>query len=184
MKSVTYITGNIGKYENAKVFLGRYDVEVQQQKLSLDEIQGDDAVAIAVRKAKDAYAQLGKPLFVNDASWLIPSLNGFPGPYMRYLVEWFTMDDLLTLMKSKSDRSIILRDTIVYIDETGEKVFTHDTHGTILEAPAGEPRGPFVTQIFSLRKDGKSIAEDTTVGFNEEESALWDEFGSWIKAQD
>lgn len=43
MKSITYITGNMGKYENAKVFLGKYDIEVRQQKLSLDEIQGDDA---------------------------------------------------------------------------------------------------------------------------------------------
>lgn len=182
MKSVTYITGNMSKYENAKAFLSTFDVEVQQQKLSLDEIQGDDAVAITVRKAKDAYAQLGKPLFVNDASWIIPGLNGFPGPYMRNMVEWFTMDDILTLMADKPDRSVILRDTIVYIDDQGEHVFTHDTVGSILTAPAGEPRGPFVTQIFSLRKDGKSIAEDTTVGFSEEEAVLWNQFGDWLSS--
>ena len=182
MKSITYITGNMGKYENAKVFLGKYDIEVRQQKLSLDEIQGDDAVAITVRKARDAYAQLGRPLFVNDASWIIPSLNGFPGPYMRNMVEWFTMDDILTLMAHKTDRTVILRDTIVYIDDQGEHVFTHDTVGSILAEPAGEPRCPFITQIFSLRKDGKSISEDSTVGFSEEEAVLWDEFGTWLSS--
>lgn len=180
MRTVTYITGNASKHANAKAFLEKYNVDVAQQKLFLDEIQAEDAVAIAVRKARDAYAELGTPLFVNDASWLIPALGGFPGPYMRYMVEWFTMDDLLTLMQTKADRTVILRDTIVYIDEQGEKVFTHDTPGKILEAPAGEPRGPFVTQLFSLRADGKSIAEDETVGFSESEAELWNEFGAWL----
>lgn len=181
MKQIVYITGNTSKYANAQEFLKKYDVEVSQQKLSLDEIQSDDAIVIAVRKAKDAFKELGRPLFVNDASWLIPSLNGFPGAYMRYLVEWFTQEDLLTLMKPKEDRTIILRDTIVYIDENGERVFTKDTVGKILESPQGEPRGPFVTQIISLRADGKSIAEDATVGFGEQEAALWEEFGEWLK---
>lgn len=181
MADTIYITGNQGKYENAKQFLEKYRVNVLQQKLSLDEIQSNDSVAIAVRKAQDAYRQLGKPLFVNDASWIIPSLGGFPGPYMRYIVEWFTIEDILALMEHKQDRTIILRDTIVYTDGSQEKIFTHDTIGSILKEPKGEPRGPFITQLVTLRKDGKSLAEDTTTGFSTQEAILWDEFGEWLK---
>jgi non-canonical purine NTP pyrophosphatase (RdgB/HAM1 family) len=182
MKKVTYITGNQGKLENAKVFLADYDIAPESKKLDLQEIQSDDAVAIAVQKARDAYAQLQEPLFVNDASWHIPALNGFPGPYMRYIVDWFTVEDLLKLMEGKTDRTIILRDTIVYKDQEVEKVFTNDVHGVLLEAPAGDGNGPFVTKIISLDDSGKSLAEAKTVGYTEKEKPLWQEFASWLKS--
>ena len=182
MKKVLYITGNEQKLSNAKSFLAEYDIAPESQRVDLKEIQSSDAVAIAVQKAKDAYAELDEPLFVNDASWHIPALNGFPGPYMRYVVDWFNIEDILKLMEGKKDRSIILRDTIVYKDGEVEKVFTNDVHGVILETPTEGGHGPFVTKIISLEDSGKSIAEANIVGYSEKEKPLWQEFAEWLKS--
>lgn len=182
IKKVTYITGNQKKFANAQAFLGEVGIEAIQKTVKIEEIQSNSAIDIAIRKAEDAFKVVGEPLFVNDASWIIPSLGGFPGPYMRYIVEWLSLDDILVLMKNKANRQIILRDTIVYVDKNGQKVFSHDSVGEILEEPQGEPRGPFITQIISLRGDGTSIAEDDYVGFSSEEAKLWREFSDWLKS--
>lgn len=182
MKKVLYITGNQKKLENAAAFLADYDIAPESQKVDSQEIQSEDAVAIAIQKARDAYEQLKQPLFVNDASWHIKALNGFPGPYMRNMVEWLTTEDLLKLMEGKADRSIVLRDTIVYKDGETEKVFTNDVHGVLLEAPVGDGGGPFVTKLISFDESGKSLAEVNTVGYSEKEKPLWQEFATWLQS--
>lgn len=183
MKIVKYITGNERKLENAKAFLEQYNILPEMQKVDMAEVQADNAADVALRKARDAYDIVQGPLFINDASWHIPALNGFPGPYMRYIVQWFTIEDLLALMKNKQDRTIILRDTIVYKDGDTEKVFTNDVKGTILETPYAGGDGPFVTKIVSLDPSGKSIAEMNVVGYSEQEQVLWREFAEWLNSK-
>ena len=180
MKKVHYVTGNPSKIANAQAFLAQYDIEVEQLTATVNEIQAEHGVDVAIQKARDAYAQTGVALFINDAEWIIPALGGFPGPYMKYVAQWLTLDDFIRLTAPLHDRTIILRDTIVYVDEQGEKVFTNDVKGSILTEPKGEPRGPFVTQLVSLRADGMSLAQDTSIGFSQDEATLWHEFGQWL----
>ncbi len=179
MRKVTYITGNPKKFANAALFLKDYPIELSQQKIDLDEIQSSEAEDIAIKKARDAYAVVKQPLFINDASWHIPALNGFPGPYMRYMLDWFTVDDFLRLMADKDDRTIILRDTIVYKDEDIEKVFSRDVSGRLLAAPTSGD-GPYITKLISFGDDGKSLAQTPSTGFTEPERRLWGEFADWL----
>ncbi|HOR23542.1 MAG TPA: non-canonical purine NTP pyrophosphatase [Candidatus Saccharibacteria bacterium] len=180
MKKIFYITGNEHKFRNASTFLQKSGIKAEQKKLKLTEIQAEDAVSVALKKARDAYEIVNEPLFINDASWHIPALNGFPGPYMHNIVNWFDSDDLLNLMAPKKDRTIILKDTIIYKDRNHEKVFTNNIVGCILKHPT-EGDGPFVRKIVSLEKGGKSLAETNTIGFSDRERVLWDEFALWVK---
>jgi XTP/dITP diphosphohydrolase len=82
MKTVNYITGNKFKFEIVKAFLGSYKVEIRQKELPIYEIQSNDTLEITVSKAKQAWEIIKEPLFVNDASWIVPALGGFPGAYM------------------------------------------------------------------------------------------------------
>lgn len=182
MKELIYITGNENKLKNASAFLSKYGLTVTGQKVDTREIQSDKVADIAINKARDAYDMVGGQLFINDASWHIPSLNGFPGPYMRYIVNWFNTEDLLALMSNKTDRTIILRDTIAYKDARQEKVFTNDVFGTILSSPTEGGDGPFITNLVTFEEDGRSLAQVKSVGFSAREAKLWDEFGSWIQS--
>ncbi len=181
--NVTYVTGNKNKYENAKKFFAEYNIEIEQAVLSVPEVQGSDSVDIAVRKAEEAWKQLDKPLFINDASWIIPSLKGFPGPYMKYINQWFEPIDFIHLMEGKDDRTIILKDVIVYIDDTGHTVFTNEHKGRVLnEVASGEYRHPSDV-VISLSKNGASIGEEVAKGtfFIEDENKVWEDFASWLE---
>ena len=72
--------------------------------------------------AVEAYNALQSPLVVTDDSWIIPGLNGFPGPYMKQVNDWFTPDDWLHLTSGLADRRVILRQIIVYQDSTGQRL--------------------------------------------------------------
>ncbi len=180
---ISYVTGNKNKYENARKFFEQYNINVIQQSLSIPEIQGSDSIEIAIKKAEEAWKQLDRPLFINDATWIIPALKGFPGPYMKYINQWFEPIDFVHLMQGKSDRSIILKDVIVYFDDRGPTVFTNEHSGTVLESVApGAYRNPS-DAVISLSKTGTSVLEETTKGmfFIEDEDKVWKEFATWLE---
>jgi hypothetical protein len=83
-------------------------------------------------------------------------------------------------MNGKTDRTIILRDTIVYIDENGQNVFTNDYYGEILENKyEGNYKYP-LDAVASLSKNKKSIAEENGIQkFSTEGS--WADFATWLK---
>jgi len=180
MKTINYITGNKFKFEIVKDFLEKHKVKIRQKELPIYEIQSNDPLEITISKAKQAWEIIKEPLFVNDASWLIPALGGFPGAYMKYMNEWLGPDDFLNLMKNKEDRSVILRDTIVYIDETGQNIFTGDHCGEVLEKPyEGNYKYPS-DAVISLSKNKKSIAEENEID-NFFTDGVWFEFADWLK---
>src|SRR2546429_379435 len=159
METLPYVTGNQSKFENAKNLMKSFGIEIEQDDLYIQEIQSDSAEEITTDKAQKAFEILKKPLFVNDASWIIPALNGFPGPYMKYINEWFVPQDFINLTSGRENRQVILRDTIVYADENFTKTFSHDIHGTILEEAKGSGKHPSES-IISLSPNGLSIAEE------------------------
>ena len=182
METLLYVTGNQSKFENAKNLMKSFGIEIEQDDLYIQEIQSDSAEEITTDKAQKAFEILKKPLFVNDASWIIPALNGFPGPYMKYINEWFVPQDFINLTSGRENRQVILRDTIVYADENFTKTFSHDIHGTILEEAKGSGKHPSES-IISLSPNGLSIAEENKKGsfFLESERKVWEEFANWLK---
>jgi non-canonical purine NTP pyrophosphatase (RdgB/HAM1 family) len=180
MKKINYITENEMKFGLAKSFFDKQSLKINQKILSINEIQSNDGIEIAISKAKQAWEIIEEPLFVNDSFWIIPSLRGFPGPYMKYINEWFKPEDFLKLMDGKKDRTIILRDTIVYIDKNKQKVFTSDYYGEILNKKfEGKYKYPIDT-IVSFSKNKKSIAEEN--GINKFSiKGSWTDFASWLK---
>ncbi|MCX6737034.1 MAG: hypothetical protein NTW73_03065 [Candidatus Parcubacteria bacterium] len=182
IKKLHYITENQSKFVNAQTFFTPHGITLIQTKLDTYEIQNSDFIVIAQSKVKQAWEQLKEPLFINDACWIIPSLNGFPGPYMKYINKWFTPQDFINLMRGKTDRTIILRDTIVYIDEQGSQTFTNNHHGIILEnIYPGEYKNPSDV-VVSLSKSGKSLAEELANKnfFLEGEDIVWNNFIDWL----
>jgi len=185
METLHYITGNQSKFNNAQAFFTPRGITLVQKKLDIYEIQELDTIAIAKSKARQAWEQLKKPLFINDACWIIPALNGFPGPYMKYINTWFTPQDFINLMKDKTNRTIILRDTIIYIDERGSEIFTNDHIGTVLKSSyIGKYKNPS-DAVISLSKSGKSLAEEIADRsfFLEGEDVVWNKFINWLQTR-
>lgn len=152
-----FVTGNQSKYDEAKRVADKFNARLLQEKAEIKELQSDDIEIISLDKAQQAYKLFNKPLFVNDSGWSIPSLKGFPGSFMSFVNQWFEPKDFIKLVEDKQDRSIILEELIVYVDENGPKVFKQTRPGIILNESRGKGRTSSDT-IVSF--DGKhSIAE-------------------------
>ncbi len=185
MDNFIYVTGNQAKYLTAKKYFEPLGVDVIQKKLNIPEIQSDKIEEVALDKAQKAFAILKHPLIVNDTSWLIEVLNGFPGPYTHYVANLFTSQDWLSLLKGHPNRKITLRHAIVFIDKDKHRIFTLNTLGVVLKSPKGNQRFSGFDQVVSLAPDRKSLAEIHEIqGYSiEGEEPLWHQLSNWLRKQ-
>lgn len=182
MKTILYITGNEAKVQAAQSVLEDYHIFVEQKKLTIDEIQHADIIEVAIDKAKKAYEIIQKPLVVNDSGWKIPSLNGFPGAYMKDVNRWFGPEDWIRLMEGKNDKSIVLEDVTIYYDGIILKTFIEQRRGYFVNHWAGQSLTG-LDKVISFVETGETIAErnDKNLPSAAEQTTVWDAFGTWYK---
>ena len=171
-KKITFITGNPHKIEEAKSVLKDYDITIESLQFDIDEIQHYNPLEITKAKARAAYEKAGYPIVVNDSSWEIPALGGFPGGYM----------------KDKNDRRIILHGVVAYFDGEQLKLFIYDQTGVFINQPRGE--GTSMNQVVSMEDSGGlTIAEEFALRhdgaeINPSHFQHWQKFGEWFTDSD
>jgi XTP/dITP diphosphohydrolase len=119
---VTFITGNKTKWEIAQRVFSEYKIDLTQKKIETAEIQDTDVLNVAEFSAKYASNELKKPVIKNDVGYYIPSLNNFPGPFTKFANTWFNSEQILSLLKDSTDRSLIIKDCISYCEPGKEPV--------------------------------------------------------------
>ena len=187
-KKIAFITGNPHKLEEAKSVLKNYEIVVESLQFDIEEIQHYNPLEITKAKVRAAYEKAGQSVVVNDSSWEIPALGGFPGGYMKDVVNWFTAEDFLALMKDKNDRRIILHDVVAYFDGEQLELFIYDQTGGFINEPRGE--GTSMNQVVSMENSGGlTIAEEFAlrhdgVEINPSHFQHWQKFGEWFTARD
>jgi XTP/dITP diphosphohydrolase len=126
----------------------------------------------------DAYSQIQSPVVINDTSWSIPALNGFPGGYMKDVAEWFTPENFINLVASSTDRRICITEVVIYKDADTTKVFRQEYVGRISTEPRGS--GNSVEQIAEF--DGLTLAEQHDQGkfSHDPKDYIWYEFAQWF----
>ena len=181
MNTVCIATGNENKFKSASRQLKTLGISTIQENLDLIEPQDSNILNVVEFKAKQAYSILNKPVLVADTGWEIPTLGGFPGPYMHDISEWFKTSDFLNLMRNKTDRTINIWNTLAFANDNEIKIFDVKRTGRILESPKGE--GISIDQIVTFRKDGQSLAQchaQDIPSFDDEDfESLWTTFGKW-----
>lgn len=147
--NLLFITGNAIKFEVAQRVFKEHGLKLEQHPLELPEIQSNSNEEIAQFSAQYAFNQVQKPLMVTDVGFFMPALSGFPGPYIKYLNQTLTVDDFVRLMDGKSDRRVIIKETVCYI-ENKEKVmcFSEETECLLAEKPQGQ--GTIMDQMLIL----------------------------------
>lgn len=187
-KKIAFITGNPHKLEEAKSVLKNYEIVVESLQFDIEEIQHYNPLEITKAKVRAAYEKAGQSVVVNDSSWEIPALGGFPGGYMKDVANWFTAEDFLALMKDKNDRRIILHDVVAYFDGEQLKLFIYDQTGVFINESRGE--GTSMNQVVSMEDSGGlTIAEEFALRhdgteINPDHFQHWQKFGEWFTDSD
>lgn len=183
-EGVVFVSGNERKLRDLQAACTEFDIPVEQLSLPIDEIQSDDFEKIIRHKARQAYMSAGKPVVVNDSFWNIPALKGFPGAYMKEVTHWFSPDDFLALMATKSDRSISCTDTLMYFDGKRSKLFSKVHWGTITDTPRGD--GLAIERVIVMQGQHETVAEAnnrTDEPVVDIKQTVWYEFAKWFATQ-
>jgi len=130
-----FITGNQNKADYLSKTVG---IQLEHQKLDLDEIQSSDPKVVIEHKVKQAYELIKKPVLVEDTSLGFTALDGLPGPFIKFFVDAQDgLENLCRMLDGFSDRSA--RATVVYgyYDGTTLKFIEGGMNGIIAENPRG-----------------------------------------------
>jgi len=184
--SLIFATGNQRKIAEAERVAKKYGVELESRALRIGEVQDRDPSKVVEAKARGAYKILGRPVVVNDASWSVPALNGFPGAYMHDVADWFAPEDWLRLMADRDDRSVVVQENVVFCDGEEIKCFQYSQVGRFADQPRGTG-GNSIDKVAIFAADGRTIAECHDAGGHKTSSVAlgaWEDFFEWYVNED
>lgn len=152
---IYFLTSNNQKFIEASKILKRFDIEIEQIKFDLDEIQGTSYDVIQ-RKLEDAVTifPLGQ-LIVEDVSLFFNEWNGLPGPFIKSFLDSIGVKKLPGLLKN--DFSAKALTSIGYYDGKDYNYFSGSIDGTIV-LPRGENTWGW-DEIFQPHFDTRTFAQ-------------------------
>jgi len=151
--SLLFITGNTGKLKEIQNII--FDVE--QLDLDLVEIQELDPYKVIEAKLLEAQKFHSGALMIEDTSLYFNSMNGLPGPLIKWFLEAMGIDGLSDLASRFDNQDAEAKTIIGYISEAGEIKYFEGTLSGRIVMPRGE-NGFGWDKIFEL-ENGKTLAE-------------------------
>lgn len=158
-KLPVFITGNQHKADYLAKMLG---IELEYQKVELDEIQSTSLDVIVTHKVMQAYEQIRRPVLVEDVGLHFTALSGLPGSFIKFFVEAPDgLEKLCRMLDGFDDRSARAACTFGYYDGEHVELFRGGLDGTIARSPRGD-NGFGWDQIFEpVGYGGRTRAELT-----------------------
>jgi len=189
MKTVYFVTTNKGKVHSVSSTLSEFDIRVLHESLEIPELKYESFEEITIHKALFAWERIRKPLIVMDAGLCIPSLNDFPGPYSKYVLNKIGVEGIIKLVEDK-DRCCYFKNVLGYMDSKLKepKLFSFKIEGTIAEEPRGEMKEYSWSKyslIFIPKGLNKTLGEMTREEYEEwrariNKRSYLIEFGEWF----
>jgi non-canonical purine NTP pyrophosphatase (RdgB/HAM1 family) len=111
---LTLVTSNPNKkIEVEEILVG---IEITTKALEIPEIQSLDLKEIVFAKAKAAYAAMGTPVLVEDVSFELGCLKGFPGPFVKWWKQAVGYELAVEIAKIENKYDAIARCGAAYCD--------------------------------------------------------------------
>lgn len=148
------VTSNENKWIEAQRLLGR---PLDRVSLDLPELQAKTTGAVALEKARAAFAALGRPVVVEDTGIELRALGGFPGPFIKFWEQLGGLPSICRALDTSSRRATAVC-ALGFCSAEGARVVEGRIEGSISEAPRGT--GGFGwDQIFVPEGESRTFAE-------------------------
>lgn len=189
-QEIHFATGNEAKFRSASL-KNDTGVELVQVKLDLVEPQADSAIEAAIFKAKQAFEILKKPVIVEDSSFHIEGLGGFPGVYAKYVISTIGPRGILKLAEGLDIRRCGFVGALAYADEKGEiKTFEDrnangklalDVDNTVHDKAWSDLWRIFIPDGYDKPLSALSSGEYEERNKKWEEKSVFSQFFEWFK---
>jgi len=139
MRKLYFITGNQGKFTEAKRKLSNLDITLIQKNLGYPEIQAETLEEVASYGVVDIKKRFQGSFILEDAGLFINTFNGFPGVYSKYVHSTIGCKGILDLMKDVSDRKALFKSVYAYSEPNKKpKYFFGECSGIICSIEQGK----------------------------------------------
>lgn len=188
--TLTYVTGNYGKYISVKEQFEKENIDIDFFTCDLDEPDINDIKFISKSKAKKAYDMLNKPVFVADSGFYIenyPNNPGYPGVFVKRSGISSDIDNLLNVMKDIKNRNCYFLDCLTFYDGNEYYQFFGISKGTLSYEKQGqslEKAKSNLWYVFIPKNSTKTLAEMTDYerhNRNDDRTSATIEFINWYK---
>ncbi len=131
-----FISGNQDKINYLSKTVG---MELDHQKINLDEIQSTDPKIIIEHKVRQAYSLIQKPVLVEDTSLTFTALGNLPGPFIKFFVDAENgLENMCRMLDGFDDRTAFGSVIYGYFDGTQPHFFEGRLDGVIAQHPQGD----------------------------------------------
>ena len=179
-KTAYFITSNQRKFASLQRLLQPLGIDLRQLDYDFDEGRGLDIQTIAKSKLSQAKKVFpNKRLIVDDRGFFIPALKGFPGPFVKLLLDSFSYPGIIKLMHGETDRRALFSFAVGYFDGEKDHIFVADEEGFIIDESRGDNLHGWTELLYIYGHPsfpGRSLAE-----LNDEE---WQEYLAAIETVD
>jgi len=145
-RELYYVTTNPGKFAEISRFLyaNAPEIELKQYSADIEEIQSFDQQAIAIDKAKKAWALVQKPLLIDDAAIYFDAYNKFPGTLTKFVTHGLGFEGIKRLIDPGMLAHFLLH--MIYVQAPDElHIFQGMCKGTLIKPDvfSGHPQLPY-----------------------------------------
>jgi XTP/dITP diphosphohydrolase len=166
-KVAYFVTSNINKFQEARSVLSEYKIATAKLKVEAIEIQDDSLEKIAKYSVQDAIKNCGLNVFVEDAGLFIEALDGFPGPYSKYVYNTVGLKGILKLMKNVTKRNAYFMSVVAFgIPDEQPICFVGKVEGTISLEIRGTSGFGYDPIFVPSNSDSRTFAEMTATEKN------------------
>ena len=152
LPAITFVTGNANKLRELQQ-LAPAGLVFTAQAMELDEIQSLDLQQIVAHKLEQAYEHIQTPVIVEDVAAGLQSLNGLPGPFIKFFNQQLGGGALHQLSKMEHDRVTITCLAGYY--DGAEMIFAEGTINGYIVAPRGDNGFGFDSVVVPDTSDGR-----------------------------
>lgn len=188
--SLTYVTGNYGKYLNVKYHFDKNNLELEHYSCDLKEPDINDIEVISKYKVTEAYKVLKQPCFVADSGFYIEDYPGnpnYPGAFVKRSGVSSNIESLLTTLKNTKNRSAYFLDCLTFYDGLNYYTFFGKSEGTISYEIRGQNSKECLSNlwlVFIPKNHNKTLAEMTQyerTHRHDEHTSATESFITWYK---
>lgn len=164
MSDVTFITGNP---EKAAAFSRYMNMDIPHHATDLDEIQTVDHRELVEHKVHQAYAQLERPVLVEDVFFTYEAWGNLPGPFVKFFVTAENgVENMCRMLDRFENRRAFASCMFGYYDGKKVEFFEGRIDGSIAEHPRGAGGYGFDRVFIPDGFDGKTAAELSEKEYN------------------
>lgn len=129
------VTGNDNKRRETERILGR---PVAVEPLDLPEIQSGDVEEVLREKGREAYRRLRRPVVVEETALALSSMNGFPGPLVKWMLDAIGAEGIARTAIALGDPGATALCALLYVDGERSEMAVGETRGVLTLPPRGD----------------------------------------------